>query len=106
MTILLQEEKGISLAFLQLKRFLSYVSIHLSLKNLNLVGLACHIGSQILDLDGYIKSADKIFELSDQLSQEGIELDFLDLGGGLGVTYEDEVSTCTQGTYFIFRKKI
>jgi len=60
-------------------------------QNLNLVGLACHIGSQILDLDGYIKSADKIFELSDQLSKEGIELDFLDLGGGLGVTYEDEV---------------
>ena len=60
-------------------------------QNLNLVGLACHIGSQILDLDGYVKSADKIFELSDQLSQEGIELDFLDLGGGLGVTYEDEV---------------
>src|SRR6056300_931807 len=59
-------------------------------QNLNLVGLACHIGSQILDLDGYVKSADKIFELSDQLSQEGIELDFLDLGGGLGVTYEDE----------------
>ena len=55
-------------------------------KNLNLVGLACHIGSQILDLDGYIESANKIFELSNKLSVEGITLDFLDLGGGLGVT--------------------
>jgi diaminopimelate decarboxylase len=59
-------------------------------KNLNLVGLACHIGSQILDLDGYIESANKIFELSNKLSGEGIALDFLDLGGGLGVKYEDE----------------
>ena len=60
-------------------------------KNLNLVGLACHIGSQILDLDGYIESANKIFELSNQLSMEGITLDFLDLGGGLGIAYENEV---------------
>ena len=59
-------------------------------KNLNLVGLACHIGSQILDLDGYMESANKIFELSNKLSGEGITLDFLDLGGGLGVRYEDE----------------
>jgi diaminopimelate decarboxylase len=60
-------------------------------KNLNLVGLACHIGSQILDLDGYIESANKIFELSNKLSMEGITLDFLDLGGGLGIAYENEV---------------
>jgi diaminopimelate decarboxylase len=60
-------------------------------KNLNLVGLACHIGSQILDLDGYMESANKIFELSNKLSEEGIQLDFLDLGGGLGVAYQDEV---------------
>jgi diaminopimelate decarboxylase len=60
-------------------------------KNLKIVGLACHIGSQILDLEGFIKSADKIFELADELVNFDISLDFLDLGGGLGISYEDEV---------------
>ena len=58
--------------------------------NLKLVGLACHIGSQIMSLDGYEKSANKIFELADKLLELGISLEFLDMGGGLGVSYEDE----------------
>jgi len=60
-------------------------------KHLKIVGLACHIGSQILDLEGFIKSADKIFELADELANFDISLEFLDLGGGLGISYEDEV---------------
>ena len=60
-------------------------------KSLKIVGLACHIGSQILDLDGFMKSADKIFELSDELANFDISLEFLDLGGGLGISYENEV---------------
>lgn len=60
-------------------------------QNLKIVGLACHIGSQILDLDGFIKSADKIFELADSLANFDISLEFLDLGGGLGISYENEV---------------
>jgi diaminopimelate decarboxylase len=60
-------------------------------QNLKIVGLACHIGSQILDLDGFIKSADKIFELADELADFDISLEFLDLGGGLGISYENEV---------------
>ena len=60
-------------------------------KNLKIVGLACHIGSQILDLEGFIKSADKIFELADELKNFDISLEFLDLGGGLGISYENEV---------------
>ena len=60
-------------------------------KNLKIVGLACHIGSQILDLDGFMKSADKIFELADELDDFDISLEFLDLGGGLGISYENEV---------------
>ncbi len=61
-----------------------------SSSNLKLVGLACHIGSQIMSLDGYEKSANKIFELADKLLELGISLEFLDMGGGLGVSYEDE----------------
>jgi diaminopimelate decarboxylase len=58
--------------------------------NLKLVGLACHIGSQIMSLDGYEKSANKVFELADKLLELGISLEFLDMGGGLGVSYENE----------------
>jgi diaminopimelate decarboxylase len=61
-----------------------------SSSNLKLVGLACHIGSQIMSLDGYEKSANKVFELADKLLELGISLEFLDMGGGLGVSYEDE----------------
>jgi len=61
-----------------------------SSSNLKLVGLACHIGSQIMSLDGYEKSANKVFELANKLLELGISLKFLDMGGGLGVSYEDE----------------
>jgi len=61
-----------------------------SSSNLKLVGLACHIGSQIMSLDGYEKSANKVFELADKLLELGISLELLDMGGGLGVSYENE----------------
>ncbi len=61
-----------------------------SSSNLKLVGLACHIGSQIMSLDGYEKSANKVFELADKLLELGISLEFIDMGGGLGISYEDE----------------
>jgi diaminopimelate decarboxylase len=65
----------------------SYIS---SSKNLKIVGVACHIGSQILGLDSYKAAARKTIELADMLLEMGIELDFLDLGGGLGVPYNGE----------------
>ena len=59
-------------------------------ESLKIVGVACHIGSQILGLDSYKAAARKTIELADKLLDLGIELDFLDLGGGLGVPYNDE----------------
>ena len=59
-------------------------------KNLNLVGLACHIGSQILDLESYRLTAQNIKKLSINIKKIGHELDFLDLGGGLGIPYEND----------------
>ena len=58
--------------------------------SLRIVGVACHIGSQILGLDSYKAAARKTIELADKLLDLGIELDFLDLGGGLGVPYNGE----------------
>jgi diaminopimelate decarboxylase len=53
-------------------------------------GIDCHIGSQITDLSVCVEAAAKMFELVDRLAAEGIALDHVDLGGGLGVRYRDE----------------
>ena len=58
--------------------------------NLRLVGLACHIGSQIGDLESYKSTAVSIKNLAEDIDKTGNELKFLDLGGGLGVPYKDD----------------
>ena len=61
-----------------------------ALDHLKVVGIDCHIGSQLTELAPFIDSSRKILELVDALSAEGIELKHLDLGGGLGIRYRDE----------------
>ncbi len=59
-------------------------------RNIALTGLHCHIGSQILKLDVFGEAAEKMMNLVMQLHDRGIELEFVDLGGGLGIGYSDE----------------
>ncbi|SJM71741.1 diaminopimelate decarboxylase [Psychrobacter piechaudii] len=61
-----------------------------SLEHLNIVGIDCHIGSQLTEIDPFVAALDKVCELIESLKQEGIELEHVDLGGGLGVIYIDE----------------
>ncbi|WP_296403382.1 diaminopimelate decarboxylase [Psychrobacter sp.] len=61
-----------------------------SLDNLQIVGIDCHIGSQLTEIDPFVAALDKVCELIDALQKEGIELEHIDLGGGLGVVYIDE----------------
>ena len=58
--------------------------------NLNLVGLTCHIGSQIMELQGFKEAANQALELLVELDKLNINLDFIDMGGGLGVNYVGE----------------
>ena len=58
--------------------------------NLNLVGLTCHIGSQIMELDGFEQAAKQALELLVELEKLNVNLDFIDMGGGLGVNYVGE----------------
>jgi diaminopimelate decarboxylase len=53
-------------------------------------GIDCHIGSQIVDLAAYREAAEKMFDLVDRIEADGIALDHVDLGGGLGIRYRDE----------------
>jgi diaminopimelate decarboxylase len=62
-----------------------------ALDNLKVVGIDCHIGSQLTELAPFIDAFRRILELADTLATEGIELKHLDLGGGLGIRYHDEV---------------
>ena len=62
------------------------------LKNdsIKLVGLTCHIGSQIMELKGFEDAAKQALELLIELDKLNISLDFIDMGGGLGVNYVGE----------------
>ena len=58
--------------------------------SLKLVGLTCHIGSQIMELNGFKEAATQALELLVELDKLNINLDFIDMGGGLGVNYVGE----------------
>ena len=58
--------------------------------SLNLVGITCHIGSQIMELKGFEEAADQALGLLVELDKRNINLDFIDMGGGLGVNYVGE----------------
>jgi diaminopimelate decarboxylase len=58
--------------------------------HLDIVGIDCHIGSQLTDLAPIAEALDRILELADTLIQAGIPLRHIDAGGGLGICYQDE----------------
>ncbi|NYT58383.1 diaminopimelate decarboxylase [Alcaligenaceae bacterium] len=61
-----------------------------TLPSLNIVGLDCHIGSQITEVSPYLDALDKLIALIQTLTSHGIHLKHLDLGGGIGIRYTDE----------------
>ena len=61
-----------------------------TLPNIKIVGMDCHIGSQLTELQPFLDAVDRLIVLMEQLKQDDIHLKHLDLGGGLGVTYTDE----------------
>lgn len=61
-----------------------------ALPHIEVVGIDCHIGSQLLDDAPLLAAVDKLIELIDQLADEGIALHHMDIGGGIGICYDDE----------------
>ena len=61
-----------------------------SLPGIAVVGVDCHIGSQITEVEPYLDALDKLLKLIDELKVQGIVLKHLDIGGGLGIKYDDE----------------
>jgi diaminopimelate decarboxylase len=60
------------------------------LPNLNVTGVDCHIGSQLSDVTPFVDSLKRVLLLIDELKDKGIELQHIDVGGGLGITYKNE----------------
>ncbi|HUX91195.1 MAG TPA: diaminopimelate decarboxylase [Gallionellaceae bacterium] len=60
------------------------------LPHLRITGIDCHIGSQLTETSPFIAAAEKVLLLVDTLAREGIKLEHIDLGGGLGICYNNE----------------
>jgi len=62
--------------------------LSLELDGVRPVGIHCHIGSQILDLSPFVHALHRIMDLAVEIEREGVELEFVDIGGGVGIDYE------------------
>ncbi len=60
------------------------------LEGIEIKGVDCHIGSQLTQITPFLDAIDRVLALIDTLSDKGITLEHIDLGGGLGVVYDDE----------------
>ncbi|HYA11417.1 MAG TPA: diaminopimelate decarboxylase [Thermodesulfovibrionales bacterium] len=69
---------------------LEYYRIASKLKNINVVGIHKHIGSQITKVSPFVDALRNILFLIDKLGAEGLNIKYLDVGGGLGISYKDE----------------
>lgn len=98
----LKENKfGIDIA--EAERIYEYAA---TLKNLDIKGIDCHIGSQLTTLDPFLDALDRLLVLTDKLTQKGITIEHLDLGGGLGVCYNDEKPPVAQEYIQAVRKRL
>jgi len=61
-----------------------------AMANIAVHGIDCHIGSQLTEISPFVDALKRVLDLVDQLQQKGIELKHIDLGGGLGIRYQDE----------------
>jgi diaminopimelate decarboxylase len=63
-----------------------------TMANISVVGVDCHIGSQLTEIQPFVDAMGRLLVLVDQLSELGIHLQHIDIGGGLGVRYQDEIA--------------
>lgn len=81
-----KKETKFGVSLYQIDEFLKILQ---ELQNVELIGLQCHIGSQILNVDPYLESVDKMVQLVEKVRSQNIEISYLNIGGGIGIQYED-----------------
>ncbi|MCG7636598.1 MULTISPECIES: diaminopimelate decarboxylase [unclassified Alteromonas] len=72
------------------ERALATYELAASLPHLNVVGMDCHIGSQLTEIGPFVDALERLLLLIDELAERNIIIEHLDVGGGLGVTYNNE----------------
>ena len=77
-----------------------------SLPGIEVVGIDCHIGSQITDTAPYLDALDRVLDLVEAIEAHGIRIHHLDLGGGLGITYTDETPPSAEALIGLLLAKI
>lgn len=75
---------------IDIKRALEEYEAASTLPNIEVVGIHKHIGSQITEVSPFVEAMEKILDLADRLKEKGIEIKYIDAGGGLGIRYEEE----------------
>ncbi|MGB5325498.1 MAG: diaminopimelate decarboxylase [Pseudomonadales bacterium] len=75
---------------IDIKAALAVYRSAVSMDELDVIGIDCHIGSQLTSSAPFIDALERVLELVDQLQDEGIALQHIDIGGGLGVRYQSE----------------
>ena len=70
-----------------------------ALPYLNVVGIDCHIGSQLLTLSPFMDALQRVLALAERLAEQGVKVHHLDIGGGLGVRYRDDQVAPTPAEY-------
>jgi diaminopimelate decarboxylase len=81
------KENKFGISFDQAERI--YLKAH-ALEHLEVIGIDCHIGSQLTELSPFVDALDRLLDLIGRLANQGIQIRHMDLGGGLGVRYRDE----------------
>jgi diaminopimelate decarboxylase len=75
---------------IQIKDSLNTYALAKHLKNIDVKGISCHIGSQLTEINPFVEALQRLKELLRELKKMGLDIKFLNLGGGLGITYSDE----------------
>jgi len=73
-----------------IKNAVEQYSAAADLRGLQVAGVSCHIGSQLTSISPFVDALKKLKDLIQQLARLGMRIDYLDIGGGLGITYKDE----------------
>ena len=77
-----------------------------SLSHIDVHGIDCHIGSQLVDTQPFLDALDRLLALKDELTSAGINITSLDLGGGVGVVYDDELEPDLEGYLTAVKKRV
>jgi diaminopimelate decarboxylase len=75
---------------LDIEQSLDAYKLALELENIEPVGMDCHIGSQLTSIEPFLEALDKLLAFYEKLKDLGVDIKYLDLGGGLGINYDEE----------------